>query len=96
VLAGIRARVTKSFLAKIGRPGGIGVSFSTRYHDIRAHLPLEKLEELAALKDVSAHHACGDGHDKSTQIRRRISDRLALSVLIFIHLIQTPKESPSK
>lgn len=53
-IVSIRARVTRSLLAKIKRLGGEIVSSSGQYKDIQAHLPLEKLEELAALKDVSA------------------------------------------
>lgn len=50
----IRARVTKSLLAKIKSVGGEVVSSSERYHDIKAYVPLEKLERLASLKDVVA------------------------------------------
>jgi hypothetical protein len=50
----VRARVTKALLARIQRLGGKIVSSSVRYNDIRAHLPLGKLEDLAALKDVRA------------------------------------------
>lgn len=50
----IRARVTKALLAKIKSLGGEIISSSMRDNDIRAQLPLEKLEELAALKDVRA------------------------------------------
>jgi hypothetical protein len=50
----IRARVTRSLLAKIKRMGGEIISSSEEYKDLQAHLPLEKLEELAALKEVSA------------------------------------------
>lgn len=48
------ARVTKTVLAKIKSIGGKITSSSERYNDIHAHVPLEKLEELAALKDVNA------------------------------------------
>jgi hypothetical protein len=50
----IRARVTNRVLAKIKSLGGEIISSSARYNDIRAYLPLSKLEELAALKDVRA------------------------------------------
>jgi len=50
----IRARVTNRVLAKVKSLGGEIISSSARYNDIRAHLPLLKLEELAALKDVRA------------------------------------------
>jgi hypothetical protein len=53
-LVTIRARVTRAVLAKVKRLGGEVISSSARYDDIRAHLPLEKMEELAALKDVRA------------------------------------------
>ena len=53
-IVSIRARVTRALLAKIEKLGGKIVSSSVRYSDIRAHLPLGSLEELAALKDVSA------------------------------------------
>ncbi len=53
-LVSIRARVTKNLLAKIKSLGGEVISSSERYNDIRAHMPLEKLEELAALKNVRA------------------------------------------
>jgi hypothetical protein len=48
----IRARVTKTLLKKIESLGGMVISSFERYNDIRAHMPLEKLEELAASKDV--------------------------------------------
>jgi len=54
VLISVRARVTKALLDKIEKLGGKIVSSSARYNDIHAHLRLGKLEELAALKDVSA------------------------------------------
>jgi hypothetical protein len=50
----VRARVTKALLARIEHLGGKIVSSSGRYNDIRAYLPLAKLEELAALKEVRA------------------------------------------
>lgn len=50
----IRARVTEKLLDKIRSAGGSIISSSARYHDIRAHVPLEKLEGLAAFKDVHA------------------------------------------
>lgn len=53
-IVSIRARVNKTVLAKIKSIGGKIISSSERYNDIRAHVPLEKLEALAALKDVSA------------------------------------------
>jgi hypothetical protein len=53
-IVAIRARVTRAVLAKIKRLGGEVISSSEEYNDIQAHLPLEKLEELAALKDVTA------------------------------------------
>ena len=53
-LVSIRARVTKALLDKIEKLGGKIVSSSARYNDVRAHLPLAKLEELAAWKDVNA------------------------------------------
>ena len=51
-IVSIRARVTRKLLTKIKRLGGEIVSTSERYNDIRAHLPLEKLEELASRPDV--------------------------------------------
>ncbi|HEX8138034.1 MAG TPA: hypothetical protein VF544_10625 [Pyrinomonadaceae bacterium] len=53
-IVNIRARVTKTLLSKIKSLGGKVISSFERYRDIRAHMPLEKLEELAALKDVIA------------------------------------------
>ena len=50
----IRASVTKTVLAKIKSLGGEVISSSESYNDILAHLPLEKLEKLAALPDVRA------------------------------------------
>jgi hypothetical protein len=50
----IRARVSKALLAKIKGMDAEIVSSSERYNDIRANVPLERLEELAALKDVRA------------------------------------------
>src|SRR5262249_17389862 len=41
----VRAQVTKALLARIERLGGKVLSSSVRYNDIRAHLPLGKLEE---------------------------------------------------
>jgi hypothetical protein len=53
-LVSIRARVTKELLATIKTLGGDVVSSSERDNDIRAYLPLGKLEELAAPKTVYA------------------------------------------
>jgi hypothetical protein len=53
-LVSIRARVTADLLATIKKLGGEVVSSSERDNDIRAYLPLGKLEELAASKTVSA------------------------------------------
>jgi hypothetical protein len=53
-IVSIRARVTRRVLAKIKSVGGIIISQSERYNDIRARVPLERLEALAALKDVIA------------------------------------------
>lgn len=53
-IVAIRARVTRALLAKIKRLGGEIVTASEEYKDIQAHVPLEKLEELAALKEVIA------------------------------------------
>lgn len=59
-IVSIRARVTRTVLAKIKSIGGKIISSSERYHDIRAHVPLDKLEELAALKDVKAIMPAGE------------------------------------
>src|SRR3954469_7445907 len=53
-LVSIRAQVTKALLDKIKKLGGKIVSSSARYNDIRAYTPLTKLEELAAMKEISA------------------------------------------
>jgi hypothetical protein len=53
-IVSIRARVTKTVLAKIKSTGGKIISSFERYHDILAHVRLDKLEALAALKDVYA------------------------------------------
>jgi hypothetical protein len=53
-LVSMRARVTKDLLATIKTLGGQVVSSSDRDNDIRAWLPLGKLEELAASKNVYA------------------------------------------
>lgn len=53
-IVSIRARVTRALLAKIKRLGGSVVSSSEEYKDVQARLALEKLEELAASKDVIA------------------------------------------
>jgi hypothetical protein len=53
-MVSIRARVSKALLAKIKSMDAEIVSSSERYNDIRANVPLERLEELAALKDVRA------------------------------------------
>jgi hypothetical protein len=50
----VRARPVGKVLAKIKRLGGVVISHSERYNDIRAIMPLEKLETLAALKEVIA------------------------------------------
>ena len=50
----IRARVSRSLLAKIKRLGGEVIASSERYQDVQANIALGKLEELAALKDVRA------------------------------------------
>jgi hypothetical protein len=53
-LVSIRARVTPSLLTTVKTLGGEVVSSSAPYSDIRAYLPLGKLEDLAALPDVRA------------------------------------------
>jgi hypothetical protein len=53
-IVSIRARVTRKLLLKIKRLGGSVTSSSEEYRDIQAHLALERLEELTALKDVIA------------------------------------------
>lgn len=53
-IVSIRARVTRSVLARIKNLGGKVTSSSASYNDITAHLALGKLEELATLKDVRA------------------------------------------
>jgi hypothetical protein len=53
-LVTIRARVIKDVLATIKKLGGAVVSSSERDHDVRAYLPLGKLEALAASADVTA------------------------------------------
>jgi hypothetical protein len=53
-LVSVRARPVARVMAKIVRLGGVVISHSERYDDIRAALPLEKLEALAALKEVRA------------------------------------------
>jgi len=50
----LRARVTRRLLAKIRSLGGEVISSSAALNDILAYLPLARLEELAALKDVRA------------------------------------------
>lgn len=53
-LVNVRARPIGTVVAKIKRMGGAVISQSERYNDIRAAVPLEKLEALAALKEVRA------------------------------------------
>ena len=53
-IVSIRARVNRKLLLKIKRLGGSVTSSSEEYRDIQAHLALERLEELTALKDVIA------------------------------------------
>jgi hypothetical protein len=53
-LVTVRARPIGTVMAKIKRLGGVVLSHSERYDDIRAAVPLEKLEKLAALKEVRA------------------------------------------
>ncbi len=50
----VRAIVTSSLLARIRKLGGEVISSSKQLNDIRAHVPLENIERLAALKDVRA------------------------------------------
>ena len=50
----IRARVTRRLLAKVKSLGGEVISSSVALNDVRAHVPLARLEELAALKTVRA------------------------------------------
>lgn len=52
VIVDITANVTQRVLSKIRRLGGSVISKFENYHAIRASLPLEKLEALAALEDV--------------------------------------------
>jgi hypothetical protein len=52
VLVDIRARVSKSLLARVRRLGGEIVSTSERYNTIIARFPLTRLETLAARSDV--------------------------------------------
>lgn len=52
-LVDITAKVTSQVTSQIRKLGGMVVSEDQRYHTIRARLALEKLEALAALKDVS-------------------------------------------
>ena len=66
-IVSIRARVTKTLLAKIKSLGGKVFSSSERYRDIQAHLPLDKLEELASLKDVYAIMPAEEAITNSTQ-----------------------------
>jgi len=53
-LVSIRARVTQDLLDRIATLGGSVVSSSKQYDDIRAYVPLAKLEALAESKDVRA------------------------------------------
>jgi hypothetical protein len=66
-IVSIRARVTKTVLAKIKSTGGKVISSFERYHDIRAHVRLEKLEALAALKDVYAIMPAQEATTNSTR-----------------------------
>lgn len=52
VFVDIRARVSKSLLARVRRLGGEVVSSSEPYNSILARFPLERLETLAAREDV--------------------------------------------
>lgn len=52
VFVDIRARVSKSLLARVRRLGGEVVSSSERYNSILVRFPLERLETLAAREDV--------------------------------------------
>lgn len=53
-LVTIRARPVGKVLPKVRSLGGKVLSYFERYDDIRAYVPLEKLEALAALKEVRA------------------------------------------
>src|SRR6266850_1786384 len=52
-LVDITARVSPQVTSQIRKLGGIVISADEPYHTVRARLALEKLEALAALKDVS-------------------------------------------
>ncbi len=52
-LVDITGDVTPALLAEIGRLGGSVVASAPRYREIRARLPLEAVEKLAARVDVS-------------------------------------------
>jgi hypothetical protein len=53
-LVTVRARPVAKVAAKIKRLGGAVISQFERYNDIRAAVPLEKLEALAEMKEVRA------------------------------------------
>ncbi len=53
-LVTVRARPVAKVAAKIKRLGGVVISSFERYDDIRAAVPLEKLEALAEMKEVRA------------------------------------------
>jgi hypothetical protein len=52
-LVDITAKVSPQITSQIRKLGGTVISEEPRYHTIRARLALEKLEALAALKDIS-------------------------------------------
>jgi hypothetical protein len=52
VFVDVRARVSKTLLARVRRLGGEVVSSDARYHTILTRFPLERLEALAARSDV--------------------------------------------
>lgn len=53
-LVNIRARPVGKVVEKVKSLGGVVISYLERYDDINAAVPLEKLEALAALKEVRA------------------------------------------
>ncbi len=54
ILVDIRAKVSEKLLACVAKNGGKVVRQDERYNSVIAYLPLDKIEEVAALSTVRA------------------------------------------
>jgi subtilisin-like proprotein convertase family protein len=95
-LVDIRARVTPALLDAIAAAGGIVTSSYPRYEAIRAHVPLARLEQVAARGEVLEIHPAaramtqrmadterrGEAADRTPRKRLRAEERARLSAVI--------------